>query len=148
MKIRCYTLFDITNTNISHRQNHSVVTNQAEYVKQRNQQANFETMLQVISMRSQPENITTPKQLSVSKKDLRWGDKIQFKTDDVIMWSFSFTISHSGVFADENSNLGKLLTDCDGVPMLLNLDESVTNVSQLNTSSNLKNVEFEIVEDE
>ena len=102
MKIRCYTLFDITNTNISHRQNHSVVTNQAEYVKQRNQQANFETMLQVISMRSQPENITTPKQLSVSKKDLRWGDKIQFKTDDVIMWSFSFTISHSGVFADDS----------------------------------------------
>jgi hypothetical protein len=149
MKIKCYTLFDITKTNISNRRTSYNVQDSTLYVKQRNQQTNFETVLQIISMRSQPENITEPKKTLVSiRNDTRWGSQYTKQDNEVYIWSFSFTIHHSGVFNDGNNELGNLFSDCDGVPMLLRLDETVDQQSQINISLNLKNIHFEVERDE
>lgn len=149
MKIRCYTLFDITKTNVSHRRTSYNIQDSAQYVKQRNQQTNFETLLQIISMRSQPENITEPKKIRTDlHTDDRWGSELSFKHDDINVWSFSFTIYHTGVFDDGINELGNLFSDCTEVPMILNLDESITKLAQLNISSALKNIHFEIEHDD
>ena len=63
-KIRCYTLFNITKTGITNRRNSSKLgpDKDKEWEKLRNTQCNFDTLIQVISLRSQPENITDPVQ--------------------------------------------------------------------------------------
>jgi len=58
LKIRCYTLFDISKTGVTNRRNSN--NPDPKWQKQRNTQCNFDTILQVASLRSQPENITDP----------------------------------------------------------------------------------------
>lgn len=144
MKIRCSTLFDITKTGIGRRQS---VTREASINenKSRNQQINFETILQIISMRCQPENITDPIKSTTTEKDKRWGVEYNGRND---VWEFTFTTYHKEVFNDGENKLGNLLLDSDGVPMLTNLNETKSLISQLNISGDYKNIHYEIVEDD
>lgn len=144
MKIRCSTLFDITKTGIGRRQS---VTREASINenKSRNQQINFETILQIISMRCQPENITDPNKITTTEKDKRWGVEYNGRND---VWEFTFTTYHKEVFNDGENKLGNLLLDSDGVPMLTNLNETKNLISQLNISGDYKNIHYEIVEDD
>ena len=61
------------------------------------------------------------------------------------MWTFDFTIQHASVFANHLDKLGALLVDCDGVPMITELTETAPLQPFLNTSSELKNIDFEII---
>ena len=59
--ITCYTLFDITQTNVPNRQRPEVDKDVDEWRYKRNTQSNFDTIQQVISLRSQPEVLRKPK---------------------------------------------------------------------------------------
>lgn len=60
IEIKCSTIFDITKTNISNRRQHLSEISDVNLTKMRSQQSNFETILQIVSLRSQPENISNP----------------------------------------------------------------------------------------
>lgn len=148
MKIRCTTLFDITKTNVSNRRKNLEISNNTLQNKERNQQSNFETILQVISLRSQPENITDPEKIQLNlEKDARWGKKYKSK-NKIFGWTFTFTINHSNVFNLNDDKLGNLLLDCNDVPMITKLEEFENIHNTLSTHIDNCNIYFEIENDD
>lgn len=144
--ITCYTLFDVTQTNVMsrHRPEEGVDVN--EWTHKRNTQCNFDTILQAISLRSQPDLVRSP-----TKTDIRFDEFTDFgflfeQEDNTTYpcWSFDFTIHHPSVFADGISELGALYKDCDSIPMIkcyTNWDKLATT---LDTSDELRNIYFEM----
>ena len=142
-------MFDITNTGILSRTTpiNLIPEKVIEYEKNRARQTNFDTIIQVISLRTQPENITKP------IKDI-----VEFKTNDKFgflfeqeesqdFWSFEFTIDYEDAYYDGIHELGALYTDCNGVPML-QVDSQWDKLPHfLDTSPELRNIYFEVLSD-
>ena len=147
--IRCQTLFDITPTGVKNRRPVDVKGAElSDLVKRQQQQSNYDTVLQVISLRSQPESISQVKKSDILLNDSDFGFVYNSTREDdtVSIWSFTFTIQHASVFQNDEGELGSLLNDCEQVPMITNLTESVNLTPQLNVDSDLKNIIFEIVD--
>lgn len=116
MKIVCKTLFDCTYTGVTGSFKPSqipfndragqLIQNVADWNKSRNQQRNWETILQLISLNTQPQDIIPPKLI----------DKI---------WEFEFRVESADVFAVSHSSdpLAGLKQNCAGVPMIVKLNE-------------------------
>lgn len=112
--IKCKTLFDITFTGITGRFRPSLLSfidrsgclidTQEKWNYARNQQRNFETLIQLISLRIQPLNLTDP-------------------VKRIEHYEFTFDVETTDAFLDNGDELGLLRKDCAGVPMLINLDE-------------------------
>jgi hypothetical protein len=118
--ITCYTLFDITVTNVPNRQRPDIDKDPQEWYYKRNTQSNFDTIQQVISLRSQPEIIRKP-----SKMEIRFDTFTDFgflfeqhEDETYPCWSFDFTVQHPSVFYDGIHDLGSLYRDCERVPMI------------------------------
>lgn len=115
VRIKCTTLFDITATGVKNRFHKSrlpfndntgkMITSDHEWQRSRNQQCNWETVNQVISLRTLPENISTPKLI---------GNK----------WMFEFTVVDPDTIHRDGDPVAALKDDCIGVPMVLGLLES------------------------
>lgn len=140
MKIRCSTLFDITQTGVD---NHNrtvvwpyttrtglVITNQGDLLRARNQQRNLDTIIQVLSMRTQPLNISSIELLEDQDPN-SWGFGIIGQAARV--WSFTFDVESHGVWAKDNDELYWLRHDTQGVPMLVNLTETVVTEPWINS---------------
>jgi len=151
-KLRCYTLFDITKTgNINRRPPINGTPDQTKrWEKTRNTQTNFDTIIQVVSLRSQPENITEPVQEIVVFDNSLDIFGFLFDNEDTTQsyWSFEFTIPHDKVYDDGINELGNLFTDCDGVPMIKVGTEWEKLPNFLDTTPELKNIHFEVINDE
>lgn len=150
-RIRCHTLFNITKTGILNRRanNNSDVAQQLDWQKKRNSQCNFDTILQVISLRSQPEEIsnTTPNKILFSKSN-NFGFLFEQHEEECNSWVFDFSINHISVFADGITELGELYSDCDDVPMINGLGEWDKLPNFLDTSPELRNIYFEVLSHE
>jgi hypothetical protein len=119
MKIQCQTLFDITATGTTGHVKPSrmpftdcagtQITDVESWNHSRNQQRNWETVTQLISLRTQINNLTTPG-----------------KINDC--WQFEFEVDNENLFSTDTDPLAILKEDCTGVPMLTGLNESVDNV--------------------
>lgn len=110
--IEVKTFFDCTPTGVvSHRRNHSISEEQWHY--QRNQQRNWETLLQCISLRCQALNIQEP----------RWVEGV-YQDTVVKVWYFSFETDRDEIFSTPDDAMGLLKSDCQGVPMIVGLSES------------------------
>jgi hypothetical protein len=106
VKILISTLFDCTTTGVVGRyreergrfQDHSGqwIESQEHWERARNQQRNYETLVQVLSLRTQLDNITASRH-------------------DNNTWSFSAVTDREGVFGPD---FAALLDDCDNVPMI------------------------------
>ncbi len=142
-KIRCYTLFNIERTGISNRSRHDESV--PDWVRKRNTQSNLDTILQIISLRTQPENISTPKQITLTEHvKAQFGKDVKAET----VWAFTFEISYTGVYDDGNDQLGFLYYDCNGVPMI-EVDRNYEPSNNfLDISDNLANIFFEVIDDE
>ena len=144
MRIKCYTLFDITKTNVNARRyNLDSDGGNAAHVKQRGQQRNFETILQIISMRAQPEDITDSEKNMEQAKNSKWGT-MHHGAGKIPHWSFEFTISYSEIFSDGVNKLGYLFQDCAGVPMVTQLEEWYKLDNKLDITAESRNIYFEI----
>ena len=107
----CYTLVDITNTGVI-----KVPTGQTHDL-QRNQQRNWETLLQVLSLRTQPMMIDLPKMTEVAMVAMKFGSQyggIQR------VWQFSFAAEYAGIYSVES-----LSQDTNQVPCIDRLDETI-----------------------
>jgi len=147
LKIRCYTLFDITKTGVTNRRNSN--NPDPKWQKQRNTQCNFDTILQVASLRSQPENITDPTQTPITFSELISLDFLfESETEPHPCWTFEFTVNFHSVFDDGINEFGYLYSDCDGVPMIQIGTEWDKLPSFLDASPELRNIYFEVLLDE
>jgi hypothetical protein len=148
-KIRCYTLFDITQTGITNRRNNASPSKNSQWEKDRNTQCNFDTVVQVISLRSQPENITKPEQgIIIFDETSDFGFLFEQEEEAQSYWYFDFTISYQGVYNDGIDEFGYLYSDCDGVPMIKIGTEWEKLPEFLDTSKELRNIYFEVIPNE
>lgn len=143
MKIRVHTLFDITRTNVRTRR-HGELLNDDYLIRQSNQQSNFETVLQVIGIRSQPEDITDPEKKMKILDSGMWGSNYVDKIK-VPVWTFDFTVNYQEVFSTGEDKLGKLLQDCQNIPMITGLSEYPLIKNVMSVSSHDKNIYFEVI---
>ena len=122
MKIRCTTSFDITATGVTGHCKPSrmpftdasgvLINNESTWNLARNKQRNWETITQLISLRTQVDNITQP-------------------VLDNGQWTFEFEVDSSGIFYADNDPLGVLKQDCAGVPMLLGTADTVLTMTNI-----------------
>lgn len=136
--IVCWTLADITSTGYTRRPSGIVDT------KLRNQQRNYETFLQLISMRNQPTVLIHPTKME--GKDINampfgkiYLQDLGFKYN---VWMFAFECEQESVFANTSSLLGTLLDDFDGVPIITGLDENAKISNTINTIGDKCNTFF------
>lgn len=133
MKIQVRTLFDCSTTGTTghfraaqlpyrDRANNSIV-DYASWTRSRNRQRNWETLLQIIGLRSQLDNI--------QPSEFRDG-----------AWHFSFEVHNVAVFGGD---LDLLLQDCEGVPMVTNLDQATPTAATLITTGQHQNIWFQTV---
>jgi len=142
-RIACYTLFDITQTGVMNR---SKPTEVDDWINKRNTQCNFDTILQVISMRSQPEVIKLPTSIEMTDTEFnKFGFLYQPEEQTSYCWKFEFEIQHSSVFENGIIPLGSLYKDCDGVPMIICKNQIDDIPAFLNTSEELRNIYFEVI---
>ena len=144
--LTCFTLHDITQTGITGRALPGPSDELSDWLSKRNTQNNFDTVLQAISLRSQPENTSTPEQTTVSLNDDMFG--FLFSADEelteVPCWSFDFDIMHTQVFDDGISELGLLYADCDNIPMIKCGVSWDKLPAFLDTSDELRNIFFKV----
>lgn len=117
--IVCRTLFDITRTEVKHAFNAGrlpftdasgqMITDHRSWMLARNQQRNWETLLQLLGLRTQPTKISDP----------------TFWLGGEIWWAFEFSVENPQVFALDDRPFGQLEQDSAMVPMLIGLREQV-----------------------
>ena len=132
MRIQCQTLFDITATGVTGHfkpsrmpfvdTSNTRIDTEIKWNRARNQQRNWETVTQIISLRTQVDFI-----LPVQNNDT---------------WTFEFEIANDQLFVRDQDPLAVLKTDCADVPMITGLNESASNHTVLVTD---KNIWFTIV---
>ena len=133
MNIRCRTLFYCTPTGTTGTFRPSQipyqdgggtdVTNQATWNRSRNQQRNWETLLQIMQLRSQ---------IAVIEPAERGPQG----------WCFVFAVDNVMVYGE---NLGELRRDAEGVPMITGLDEPAQIQLVLHASGPEQNIWFDMV---
>jgi hypothetical protein len=128
MKIQCQTLFDITATGTTGHVKPSrmpftdlagtKITDTELWNRSRNQQRNWETVTQLVSLRTQVGNLQEPVMIQ---------DR----------WQFEFEVENENLFTNGMDNLAVLKADCQGVPMLTELNESKSNDTVLVVDKNI-----------
>ena len=147
-KVSCYTLFDITQTGIVNRSRPGPEDDAELWLYKRNTQCNFDTIVQAVSLRSQPENISIPTSTKIKLDEFENFGFLLENDEQVICWTFDFEIQHPSVFNDGNSELGSLYSDCDSVPMIKTKTAWDKLPSFLDSSDELRNIYFKVLNNE
>jgi hypothetical protein len=138
MKILCRTLFDCSHTGVTGTfrsgripfvdQAGQQVNNIDDWNRSRNQQRNYETLLQIFGLRTQPQDIEGP-------------------TNHNSTWEIRFISEADAVFEiiGNKDKLVLLKQDCEGVPMMINLLEKKKPQPSLCTIGIEQNIWFELV---
>jgi hypothetical protein len=115
MKFACQTLFDITATGVTGHCKTSrmpfqdragqIIKDETSWNRSRNQQRNWETITQILSLRTQLFDLTEP---------------IQDQTGS--RWMFEFETETDGVYGPDSDPVSVLRSDAEGVPMLRELN--------------------------
>lgn len=135
MKILCRTIFDCRKTGVTgklkldqipfvDRAGQEIAT-QKDWMRSRNQQRNYETLLQLFGLRTQPLNISEP--ILVNG-----------------LWQFTFESENESVFLLDGDPLGCLKQDVNSVPMVSDV-LSLTTISPLVSQGQDQNIWFELV---
>lgn len=132
MRVRCRTTFDITVTGVRGNfnanrlpfQDHTgrEISDESAWHRARNQQRNWETINQLISLRTLPHSITDSRRVAVT---------------DVAMWEFEFTLDQDTALARGDDVFGSARTDCRGVPMITDLEETPGQIALLEVDRNI-----------
>lgn len=117
----CVTLIDITKTDAVRHYNPGMKESKDDYNLRRNQHRNYQTMLQVLSLRSQPVYLSDPvKFVNRDLTDMGFGTDFIKETG----WAFSFGFERHDLFTTLDHPFGALLEDMNNVPIILNLMET------------------------
>ena len=132
-RIRVTTQFDCTATGVTgHFRPNTLpfddhegqtISDQETWTRSRNQQRNWETILQIIGLYTQAQDITPTEQTEGQ-------------------WRFEFSTDFDDVFSDRGDPLGLLKSACQGVPMFYDLEQQ-PKTAMLESG---KNINFAIVD--
>jgi hypothetical protein len=135
MRYACQTLFDITATGVT---GHFKITrmpffdragqridDQTSWNRSRNQQRNWETLIQILGLRTQLFDMTDP-----------------VRDNSGTSWMFEFETEINGAFGPDSDPTQILRTDAEGVPMILDLDNRSDLVPVLRTAGSEQNIWF------
>ena len=135
MRIRCETTFDCSATGVTGHFRSSqtpfqdatgtVIQDQVQWNRARNQQRNWETLLQILGLRCQLLDIQSP-----------WTEAGR--------WCFEFTVEQQGVL-DESNDFAALKRDCEAVPMICDLDKTMTSTAAIVTAGADQNIWFRAI---
>jgi len=127
IRIECRTLFDITATGVTghFKSAQPPYTTIDSWNRARNQQRNWETLTQLINLRTQIMSMSNP-----VNKDY--------------IWTFEFE-SETNVWDTGADPVGVLKQDSDGVPMLRELDNDPDIDSMLITAGDRQNIWFTVL---
>ena len=144
-KITCYTLFDITQTGVMNRSKPPESEDFDSWLLKRNTQCNFDTILQAISLRSQPEITKSPQKINIRFDQFTHFGFLYTQSEDELYpcWTFEFEVQHPSVFEDGKNELGALYRDCDEIPMIKCGTEWDKLQSYLDTTPELRNIFFQ-----
>jgi len=147
-QFRCYTLFDVKDTGITNRKPPADLDPErlTEWNNNRKRQINLDTILQIISLRSQPENVSSVNTDTIDFKTFKKFGFLYENEDHQKCAVFDFTVSHKNVFDDGIQPLGHLYDDCNEVPMLITGFEWEKLPNFLDTTPELRNIYFEVLE--
>jgi hypothetical protein len=112
--IEIKTLVDITNTKVSR-------PNQGTQLEM-DQHRNFTTLKQCAELRSIISYDFSPEMQVIDVKDQGFGSKYKGKH---AVWTFRFSPDRSGAYAKNNNEIGCLLEDVHGVPVVEKLTETI-----------------------
>lgn len=112
--IEIKTLIDITNTNVSR-------PNQGTQLEM-DQHRNFTTLKQCAELRSIISYNFSPELQVIDVKDQGFGSKYKGKH---AVWTFRFSPDRSGAYASDDNDIGCLLDDVHGVPVVEKLTETI-----------------------
>jgi len=135
MKFACQTLFDITATGITGHcklarmpfqdRAGQLIREVDSWNRSRNQQRNWETLTQILSLRTQLFGITEP-----------------IKDQSGTRWMFEFETESDGVYGPEDDPVSVLRSDAEGVPMLRELNNNPDITPFLVTAGPNQNIWF------
>jgi hypothetical protein len=126
-----YTLVDVTRTG----EVSSIVSTE------RNQQRNWETLVQVLGLRAQLMVMSGPEILELDITNSQFGSDFRGKH---LVWVFKFGVEHKDIFADDKSPYGTLETDFINVPIILGLKETAKIVTPMFVvSGSQRNIYFD-----
>jgi hypothetical protein len=135
-RFRCRCLFDITATGVTGHLKSSrmpfrdragnQINDSRDWNRARNQQRNWETLTQLISLRTQIIDVTEP-----------------VKIDGA--WEFEFGSDTTDVYGTAQDPTLVLRNDCIGVPMIINLEDSNIMSAELVTQGTDQNIWFDPV---
>ena len=111
----CATLVDITAT--------GVIRHSKEREFERNQQRNWETVIQCISLRAQPQLIEGPTCLNCSIDQTNIFGEFYLNTKQRV-WVFTFGVEPAEVFTLDNDPVGQLDNTFAQVPIICGLEET------------------------
>ena len=128
-----YTLVDITNT--------GVTRDRGTQELERNQQRNWETVIQCISLRAQPMGLIQ-QVVDANLENYEFGEMY---TGTHRVWSFAFTVEHESVFQYIDKPLHYLDESFDQVPVITYLNETARFMLPIFwTAGAIKNIYFKI----
>ena len=132
--ITAYTLFDITETGVIRSfkmdnlpyitKNGTNIKDEKQWRFARQQQSNLEVLLQVMSLRVQLHNIVMQGVLKESLNKHKFNKKFKGKHK---VWSLTFEVEQIDALNDGDNPIGALCNDCNHVPMLTNLNETIND---------------------
>ena len=120
--ITCYTLYDIPD-----RGNRSMIRN-------------WNTVVQTLSLRTQPIIIDFPKVVQDNIKNYKFGKKYT-NLGLVDVWIFTFTAEKLMLYATDNDPIGLLLDDANIIPMI-DHNNIIIPPKCLSTQGDLCNIYF------
>jgi hypothetical protein len=135
MKFACQTLFDITATGVTGHCKQTrmpfrdragqLIADAEAWNRSRNQQRNWETLTQLLSLRTQLYVLTTPVQDTSGTR-----------------WMFEFETESDGIYGPESDPTQILRLDANGVPMLRELNNDPDIDAVLVTEGPRQNIWF------
>jgi hypothetical protein len=130
-----YTLVDVTNT--------GVLRPSADLAIERNQQRNWETVMQTIGLRTQLIDVISPRNpKAVSLSGHEFGS---YYRDSQRCWKFMFFVEHCHVFGTDEYPTRFLEQDFNEVPVITGLTETADLLDPVfYTTGILKNLYFKV----
>ena len=138
MKYAVQTLFDITATGITgHFKPAKIpfrdaagntITDQESWNRGRNQQRNWETITQILGLRTQLFRLQTPMTDTTNR-----------------VWMFEFETETDHIYGDDADPTRVLRSDADGVPRLVGLNNRPELTPMLATSGPAQNIWFTLI---
>lgn len=110
----------------------------------RNQQRNWETVVQTLGLRSQPLLLTGPSSKIVDSENWApiFGD---FFTGPQRVWVFTWAVDREDIYLEGNDRLGALKHDFEQIPVITGLDETAKFMLPIfYPHGSIKNIHFEL----